>query len=92
MYLRDALGDENIDLMELSEIEEAFRLIPDSELPEARENALAGDMLDELDSRVPPVERSIYNYVVEHYGESEANDPSWAIAPLAEHITKELQL
>lgn len=85
-YLRDALDNENIDLLELSEIETAFAEIPDSDLSEARENAMATDMLDELETRLGPIEVSIYEYVEEHYGESEANDPSWAIGPLAEYL------
>ncbi len=85
-YLRDALENECIDLMELSEIEEAFKLIPDSELRDLRENAMASDMLDELETRLGPIEVSIYEYVEDHYGTSEANDPSWAIGPLAEYL------
>lgn len=48
-YLRSKLEAERIDLLELSEIEEAFALIPDSELRDERENAMASDMLDELE-------------------------------------------
>lgn len=51
-YLRQELENETIDLLELSEIEEAFRQIPDEELPEARENAMANDMLNELESNI----------------------------------------
>lgn len=51
-HLRGVLEKENISLMELSEIEEAFTLMPDDELNDLRENATAGDMLDELESRV----------------------------------------
>jgi hypothetical protein len=36
--------------VELAEIEAAFAQIPDTELSDARENAMAGDMLDELES------------------------------------------
>lgn len=86
MYLRGELEAEMIDLEELSEIEVAFSEIPDDELPEARENAMASDMLDVLETRVGPLERGIYEYVTDHYGESEANDPSWAIGPLAEYL------
>lgn len=86
MQLRQSLDDENIDLTEIAIIEEAFSQIPDEELRDLRENATASDMLDELESRVGPVERSIYEYVEDHYGESEANDPSWAIGPLAQYL------
>jgi len=89
MYLRDALDNECIDLMELSEIETAFAEIPDSELRDLRENALATDMLDELESRVSPLQRAIYDYVSDNFGESEANDPSWAIGPLADALEEQ---
>jgi hypothetical protein len=32
----------------------------------------------------------IYKYVADHFGESEADDPSWSIEPLAKHISEEL--
>ena len=32
----------------------------------------------------------IYNWVADNYGESEANDPSWNIDLLAEHIESKL--
>lgn len=49
--LRAELDAERIDLVELMEIEEAFATIPDSELRDLRENAMASDMLDELEAR-----------------------------------------
>jgi len=52
--LREELAQERISYGELHEIESAFAEIPDSELPEARENAMAGDMLDELEKRLTP--------------------------------------
>ena len=84
--LREQLEEEAIDTAGLIEIEEAFAQIPDEELSEARENAMAIDMLDELESRVSPVELTIYNYVAEHYGENEADNPSWAIGLLADDL------
>lgn len=51
--LRTELEAERISYGELHEIESAFAEIPDSELPEDRENAMAGDMLDELEARTP---------------------------------------
>ena len=51
-YLRTELKAERIDLSELAEIEEAFNEIPDDELRDLRENAMAGDMLDELEARL----------------------------------------
>lgn len=50
--LRKELELEHISYGELAEIESAFAEIPDSELPEPRENALAVDMLNELESRL----------------------------------------
>src|ERR1700751_2697886 len=85
-YLREELEAECIDLEELSEIETAFAKIPDENLRDLRENALAGDMLDELEELVTPLEWAIYDYVVENFGESEANDPSWDIGSLANAI------
>ena len=46
--LRTALEDENISYAELAEIESAFIELPDEVLRDSRENATAGDMLDEL--------------------------------------------
>lgn len=91
-YLREELEAERIDLEELSEIEAAFAQIPDSELRDLRENATAKDMLDELEDRVTPLERCIYEYVADVFGESEADDPSWDIEPLASHIEKEFKV
>lgn len=51
-YLRDELRKERISTGELIEIEEEFRKIPDKELPEPRANAMASDMLNELESRI----------------------------------------
>lgn len=33
----------------------------------------------------------IYDWVLENFGESEANDPSWNIEELAQHIEKEIK-
>lgn len=85
-YLRGELDKECIDLEELSEIEEAFKLIPDEELRDLRENATASDMLDEIESRVSKMERIIYDWVAENFGDNEAFDPSWDIGLLAERI------
>ncbi len=48
--LRAELEAERIGLSELGEIYEAFAKIPDSELRDLRENAMADDMLDELEN------------------------------------------
>ena len=47
--LRIELDAERIDLAELAEIESAFSKIPDSKLRDLRENAMAADMLDEIE-------------------------------------------
>lgn len=49
-YLRKELEAERIDLMELAEIEDAFAAIPDEHLRDLRANAMAEDMLDEIDA------------------------------------------
>ena len=81
--LREALEEENISTGELLEIQVAFDQIPDKDLPEPRENALAGDMLNELENYVSPLEWAIYDFVCEHFGSNEADDPSWDIGVLA---------
>lgn len=50
--LRAELEAERIDLVELEEIECAFAEIPDSELSDLRENAMASDMLDVLQAHL----------------------------------------
>ena len=89
-YLREELEAERIDLEELSEIETAFNDLVESgaELRDLPENAMAIDMLDELEAAVPELAWIIYDYVDELYGE--ADDPCWAITPLARHIEKRL--
>lgn len=87
--LREELEAEAIDTAGLIEINEAFMQIPEEELPEPRENAMAEDQLNELEARVSPLEWSIYDFVVTNFGESEANDPSWDIGALANHLEKE---
>lgn len=87
--LREVLEAEEISYGEGSEIDEAFSQVPDDQLRDLRENALYGDMLDELEELVTPLEWAIYDYVVENFGESEANDPSWDIGALANHLEEE---
>ena len=85
-YLRGELEAEEISIEEISEIEAAFAEVPDVELTDLRENAMASDMLDVLEGRVSTVEKTIYNWVKRNFGESEANDPSWDISALANEI------
>lgn len=51
-YLRKELENETIDLVELSEIETEFNKIDVSTLRDLPENALASDMLDEIEARL----------------------------------------
>ncbi len=88
-YLQECLESGAVDLDELSEIETAFALIPDSELRDLRENALAVDMLDELEERATPLEKAIYHYVSVMFGENEAMDPSWDIGALANALEQQ---
>ena len=85
-YLRDEIEGENISWGELAEINDAFLEIPEEELPEPRENAMASDQLDELELRVTPFEREMYEYIKEHFGESEAKDPCYDLGSLANHL------
>lgn len=81
--LREELKNETITIDELVEIEEAFNRIDPKVLRDLPENAMASDMLDELEAQVGLTEWTIYNWVKENYGESEANDPSWNMKALA---------
>lgn len=90
-HLREAAEEENLDLEEISEIEEAFAKLPDSQLQDARENATVTDMLNELEADIPEMAWIIYDYVCENFGDNEADDPSWYITPLARHIEAKLK-
>ncbi len=85
-YLRQELEDGTIDLTELSEIEEAFKDFPDEQLRDERENAMASDMLDELETLISPLELELYEYIKENFGHSEADDPCYDLGQLANHI------
>ena len=50
--LREAVDTGTISYGEALELHEAFEAIPDADLPESRENATFGDMLDELEARL----------------------------------------
>lgn len=86
IYLKGELENECIATNEISEIEEAFAKVPDDYLSDERENAMASDMLDVLESRVSTIEKTIYDWVFDNFGESEANDPSWNIGSLANEL------
>lgn len=92
--LREALEEGCIDLMELSEIDEAFKELVASgfELRDLPENAMAADQLDELEEAVNPLERAVYDYIAEHFGESEANDPAYDLGSLCNFIESEFEV
>lgn len=90
--LREVLESESISYGELAEINDAFLKIPEEELPEPRENAMAADQLDELELRVTPLEREIFDWVSASFGESEAMDPSWDIGALVNHIESKFEV
>lgn len=86
--LREALEEENIDMSELIEIDSAFKELVASGAPlrDLPENALAADQLDELEEVVPPLERSLFEYIDENYGESEALDPCYNMGELVQFV------
>lgn len=92
--LREALDEENIDLMELSEIDEAFKELVKSGFPlrDEPENAMASDQLDELEEAVSPLELALYNFILENYGESEANDPCFELGEIANFIESKFEV
>lgn len=49
--LRKKIDNENISYGEIADIESAFAEIPDEQLRDLRENAMVGDMLDELEEQ-----------------------------------------
>jgi hypothetical protein len=49
-YLRQESKAERLDLVEISEIENAFGKLPDTKLRDLRENASVADMLDEIEA------------------------------------------
>ena len=92
--LREALEEENIDLSELSEIDEAFKELVASgfKLRDKPENAMAVDKLDELEEAVSPLEREIFDYILENYGESEALDPCYNIGEMVDFIESKFEV
>lgn len=48
--LRESVENENLSYGELLEIQSLFDTVPDSSLREDRENAMASDMLDEIEA------------------------------------------
>ena len=92
--LREALEEENIDLSELSEIDEAFKELVASgfELRDEPENAMATDQLDELEEAVSPLEREIFGYILENYGENEAMDPCYNMGEIANFIESKFEV
>jgi hypothetical protein len=94
-YLREELertDEPGIDLEELSEIEEAFKDFPDDQLRDLRENAMASDMLDELETLVSPLEIALFEYIEENYGESEALDPCYDMGSMVGFIESKFEV
>lgn len=92
--LREALDAENIDMLELSEIEGAFRELVDSGFPlrDEAENAMAGDQLDELEEAITPLERALYEYIDLNYGENEAMDPCYDMGEMVAFIESKFEV
>ena len=92
--LREALEEENIDMSELAEIDAAFKELVDSgfELRDEPENALATDQLDELEEAVSPLERELFDYISENYGENEAMDPCYNMGGMVNFIESKFEV
>lgn len=92
--LRACLEEEYIDLSELAEIDYAFKELVKSgfELRDLPENAMAADQLDELEEAVTPLERKLYEYISEHFGESEALDPCYDIGKVVEFLEENFEI
>lgn len=92
--LREALEEENIDLSELSEIDEAFKELVASgfELRDEPENAMAADQLDELEEAVSPLEVALFEYISENYGENEALDPCYNMGEIVNFIEDKFEV
>ena len=71
--LRAELEAERIDLSELSEIEMAFAEVPDHALRDLRENAMAGDQLDEIEDWLHFSAVLAKNYIAEELASDELN-------------------
>jgi hypothetical protein len=86
----ERIDDEDLSIGELAEIDEAFRALVASgvELRDDPDNALAKDQLEELEEHAPLIEKEIYRWVVQNFGESEARDPSWSTRSLADHLNQ----
>lgn len=84
--MRATLEAEDISYGELAELNDAFLQIPESELPEPRENAMAADQLDELEQRVTPLELCLYEFISENFGHNEADDPCYDLGEIANHL------
>lgn len=92
--LREALEAENIDLTELAEIQEAYHhwANQSTTLSEDPDNAMADDMLNELETAVSPLERALWGFIKENYGESEANDPCFELGEIANFIESKFEV
>lgn len=62
--LRAVIADESLSYDDIADIEGEFDKVPDSQLGEPRENAMAEDMLNEIEAMVPGTERTLRSYIV----------------------------
>jgi hypothetical protein len=88
--IRKELENENLSWGESAEVEEAFNKLvkAGAVLRDVPDNATIDDMLDELEDNATTVEKTIYEWVKNNFGESEANNPTWSTHDLAKAINK----
>lgn len=92
--LRQDLEAEMIDTADMSEIDSAFRELVASGAPlrDVPENAMVADQLDELEDAVSPLERELFDYIEENYGESEALDPCYDMGSMVAFIESKFEV
>lgn len=92
--LRESLEAESIDLVELSEIQEAYHhwANQSTTLSEDPDNAMAADMLNELEADCPDLEFELFDYIKENYGESEALDPCYNMGEMVAFILEKFNV
>ena len=89
-YLKRELENEEIDLTEIAEIDHAYFELKESgvELRDDPDNALAADMLDELEENRPLMEKRLYEWVRVTFSEEDAMEPYWDIEDMANYINQ----
>lgn len=78
----------DFDLLEIAAIDAAFQELVERgvELRDLPENASVWDQIEELIDNVTPMEKYLYEYILENFGESEARDPSYSTYELAKYL------